>query len=103
MTVLQSRLNPRDEAFQANRDHMQAQVDDLRDKVAALREGGGRKRRNATSNAANCCPGNACRHCWTRGHRFSSCPNWRPWMSTMTPYPAQASSPASAAWPARNA
>ena len=43
MTVLQSRLNPRDEAFQANRDHMQAQVDDLRDKVAALREGGGKK------------------------------------------------------------
>jgi 3-methylcrotonyl-CoA carboxylase beta subunit len=43
MTVLQSRLNPRDEAFQANRDHMQAQVNDLRDKVAALREGGGKK------------------------------------------------------------
>ena len=36
MTVLQSRLNPRDETFQANSDHMQTQVDDLR-------EGGGKK------------------------------------------------------------
>ncbi|MCR9187143.1 MAG: methylcrotonoyl-CoA carboxylase [Halieaceae bacterium] len=43
MTVLQSRLNPRDETFQANSDHMQTQVDDLRERVAALREGGGKK------------------------------------------------------------
>lgn len=43
MTVLQSRLNARDDTFQANRDHMQAQVDHLRDTVAGLREGGGKK------------------------------------------------------------
>ena len=43
MTVLQSRLNPRDETFQANSHHMQTQVDDLRERVAALREGGGKK------------------------------------------------------------
>ena len=30
MTVLQSRINTRDDAFAANRDHMQTQVDDLR-------------------------------------------------------------------------
>ena len=29
MTVLQSRINTRDAAFAANREHMQAQVDDL--------------------------------------------------------------------------
>src|SRR6056297_1059564 len=43
MTVLQSNLNPRDEAFQKNSDHMQAQVDDLGRLVATIREGGGEK------------------------------------------------------------
>ncbi len=43
MTVLQTRINPRDPAFDANRAHMQAQVDDLREKVAAIRQGGGEK------------------------------------------------------------
>ncbi len=43
MTVLQTHLNPRDEAFQTNRAHMQAQVDDLREKVAQIHQGGGEK------------------------------------------------------------
>ncbi|MBN7798304.1 carboxyl transferase domain-containing protein [Parahaliea mediterranea] len=43
MSVLQTRINPRDEDFGRNRDHMQAQVDDLRAKVAELRQGGGEK------------------------------------------------------------
>ncbi|QIB66178.1 carboxyl transferase domain-containing protein [Kineobactrum salinum] len=43
MTVLQSSLNPRDETFRANHEHMQAQVDDLRQLVAKIREGGGEK------------------------------------------------------------
>jgi 3-methylcrotonyl-CoA carboxylase beta subunit len=43
MTVLQTRLNPRDEGFQANSEHMQRQVDDLGELVASLREGGGPK------------------------------------------------------------
>ena len=43
MTVLQSRLNPRDEGFQANSEHMQRQVKDLGQLVASLREGGGPK------------------------------------------------------------
>ncbi len=43
MSVLSTRINPRDEAFARNRDHMQAQVDDLREKVAIIREGGGPK------------------------------------------------------------
>jgi 3-methylcrotonyl-CoA carboxylase beta subunit len=41
MTVLTSHINTRDEAFGANRNHMQAQVDDLREKVDAVRRGGG--------------------------------------------------------------
>jgi 3-methylcrotonyl-CoA carboxylase beta subunit len=41
MTVLQSRINTRDEAFTTNRDHMQAQVDDLRAVVDKIRAGGG--------------------------------------------------------------
>ena len=43
MTVLQSRLNTRDAAFATNRDHMQAQVDDLRTVVNKIRQGGGAK------------------------------------------------------------
>ncbi len=41
MSVLQSRINPRDAAFAANRDAMQAQVDDLRRVVDTIRQGGG--------------------------------------------------------------
>ena len=41
MTVLTSHINTRNEAFGANRNHMQAQVDDLREKVDAVRRGGG--------------------------------------------------------------
>jgi 3-methylcrotonyl-CoA carboxylase beta subunit len=43
MTVLQSRINTRDDAFAANRDAMQAQVDDLRTVVDTIRQGGGEK------------------------------------------------------------
>jgi 3-methylcrotonyl-CoA carboxylase beta subunit len=43
MSVLQSRINTRDAAFAANRDHMQAQVDDLRQVVEQVRQGGGPK------------------------------------------------------------
>ncbi|MFT4519276.1 MAG: 3-methylcrotonyl-CoA carboxylase beta subunit [Halioglobus sp.] len=43
MSVLQSRINPRSEAFEKNRDHMQAQVDDLRQLVEKIHRGGGEK------------------------------------------------------------
>jgi 3-methylcrotonyl-CoA carboxylase beta subunit len=43
MAVLHSRINTRDDAFAKNRDHLQAQVDDLRRKVDTIRQGGGRK------------------------------------------------------------
>jgi 3-methylcrotonyl-CoA carboxylase beta subunit len=43
MTVLQSRINTRDDAFAINRDHMQTQVDDLRAVVDKVRAGGGAK------------------------------------------------------------
>ncbi len=43
MTVLQSRINTRDAAFAANREHMQAQVDDLQAVVDRIRQGGGPK------------------------------------------------------------
>ena len=43
MTVLQSRINPRDAAFATNRDHMQSQVEDLRTVVDKIRQGGGDK------------------------------------------------------------
>ncbi|MCB1855079.1 MAG: methylcrotonoyl-CoA carboxylase, partial [Halieaceae bacterium] len=41
MSVIQSRINPRDAAFAANREHMQAQVDDLRAVVDRIHQGGG--------------------------------------------------------------
>ncbi len=43
MTVLQSKLNTRDAAFEENRAHMQEQVNDLRQKVATIKLGGGEK------------------------------------------------------------
>ena len=43
MTVLQSRINPRDPAFAENREAMQAQVDDLRQLVDRIRQGGGHR------------------------------------------------------------
>ena len=43
MTVLQSRINTRDAAFVANREHMQAQVDDLQAVIDRIRQGGGPK------------------------------------------------------------
>ena len=43
MSVLQTRLNPSDETFQANREHLRAQVEELRQLTARLREGGGAK------------------------------------------------------------
>lgn len=43
MAVLQSRITTRDDTFAKNRRHMQAQVDDLRNVFAAIRQGGGPK------------------------------------------------------------
>jgi 3-methylcrotonyl-CoA carboxylase beta subunit len=43
MSVLQSRINTRDPGFDANREKMQAQVDDLRAVVDGIRQGGGPK------------------------------------------------------------
>lgn len=42
MSVLESMIDRRSEAFAANRDHMQGLVEDLRVKVAAIKEGGGK-------------------------------------------------------------
>ena len=43
MTILQSKVNTRDAGFAENREHMQAQVDDLRELVAQIKQGGGEK------------------------------------------------------------
>ena len=43
MSVIQSRINTRDAGFLANREDMQAQVDDLRRVVDQVRQGGGAK------------------------------------------------------------
>ena len=45
MSVIQSRVNTRDEAFAANREHLQAQVDDLRRLVGVISRGGGEQAR----------------------------------------------------------
>ena len=41
MTILQSKINPRSEEFQANQESMAKAVSDLRDKVATIQQGGG--------------------------------------------------------------
>ncbi|SFV17719.1 carboxyl transferase domain-containing protein, partial [Pseudoduganella namucuonensis] len=41
MTLIESKLNPRSDDFKSNAAAMQALVDDLRDKVAKLAQGGG--------------------------------------------------------------
>ncbi len=43
MSVIQSRINTRDATFTANAQHMQVQIDDLREKVDIIRQGGGEK------------------------------------------------------------
>jgi len=43
MSALQSRINTRDATFAANREHMQKQIDDLREKINIIRQGGGEK------------------------------------------------------------
>ena len=43
MALLDSRINTRDDSFDKNRKHMEAQVDDLRQRVDILHQGGGRK------------------------------------------------------------
>ncbi len=45
MAVIKSKINPRSPEFAANRDHMQALVDDLRERVASVRGGGGERAR----------------------------------------------------------
>ena len=46
MTVLKSALNPRSAEFQTNADAMSALVADLREKVGAIKQGGGAKARD---------------------------------------------------------
>ncbi len=46
MTVLKSALNTRSDDFKANAAHTQAQVDDLRAVIAAIKDGGGAKARD---------------------------------------------------------
>jgi 3-methylcrotonyl-CoA carboxylase beta subunit len=41
MPILKSKINSRDQAFAANHDHMQKQVDDLRKKIGVIAAGGG--------------------------------------------------------------
>ncbi|MFJ3045862.1 carboxyl transferase domain-containing protein [Herbaspirillum chlorophenolicum] len=46
MPQIESKLNPRSEDFQTNRDAMQRIVDDLKQKIAAIAEGGGQAARD---------------------------------------------------------
>ena len=43
MNVLSTHVNPSDDTFKANRDRMQQLVGELRERVAAVRQGGGPK------------------------------------------------------------
>ena len=56
MAVLQSRVNTRDQAFADNRDHMQNQVDDLRQVADTLRQGGGAKARERHTSRGKLLP-----------------------------------------------
>ena len=56
MTVLQSRINTRDDTFSTNRDHMQTQVDDLRELVGQIRQGGGAKARERHTSRGKLLP-----------------------------------------------
>ena len=56
MTVLHSDIDPRSAEFAANAAAMRALVDDLRERVAEVGQGGGKTARDATSPATSCCP-----------------------------------------------
>ena len=45
MTVLHSDINPRSDEFRANAEAMRALVDDLRERVGEVRQGGGEQAR----------------------------------------------------------
>jgi 3-methylcrotonyl-CoA carboxylase beta subunit len=55
MTVLTTSLDRRSEVFAANAAAMRALVADLREKVAAIREGGGEAARRRHLARGNCC------------------------------------------------
>jgi 3-methylcrotonyl-CoA carboxylase beta subunit len=88
MPQIESKLNPRGEEFKANAAAMQALVDDLRAKVAAVAEGGGQAAAPSMSRAASCCRASACRCCSIRARRSSSCRSWRPTRCMTMPPPA---------------
>ena len=48
MPVLRSSINTKSETFIANAEHMQAQVNDLLEKIEQICQGGVKKRRSAT-------------------------------------------------------
>ena len=56
MTVLQTRINTRETAFADNREHMRAQVDDLRQQVAQVHLGGGDKARERHTSRGKLLP-----------------------------------------------
>ncbi len=56
MTLLQTRINPRDEAFGKNRNAMRTQVEDLRERVAEIHRGGGEKARKRHTSRGKLLP-----------------------------------------------
>jgi 3-methylcrotonyl-CoA carboxylase beta subunit len=104
MPQIESKLNPRSEDFKANAAAMQAVVDDLRDKVAKIALGGGEAASAKHVARGKLLPRDRVQMLLDPGTPFlelSQMAAYGMYDERRTRRPA--SSPASAAWPARSA
>lgn len=103
MTILQSKINPRSEEFQANQESMAKAVADLRDKVATIQQGGGPSYQERHIARGKLLPRERINRLLTTAPRSWKSASSPLTTSTMKKSPQQASSPAWAASPAPNA
>ncbi len=103
MPTLETKLNARSEAFKANAEAMQALVADLKAKVAKLAEGGGEAARDKHLSRGKLLPRDRVQQLLDPGTPFLELSQLAAYDMYDDAAPAPASSPASAAWPGRNA
>ena len=103
MTILQSKINPRSEEFQANQESMAQAVADLRDKVSTIQQGGGPSYQERHIARGKLLPRERINRLLDDGSPFLEIGQFAAYNVYDEEVPQQASSPAWAASPAPNA
>ena len=88
MAQLQSKLNPRSEAFRAHAAAMQALVDDLNARLAKIAKAAAPTPAPSTWPAASCCRVSGSSACSTPTRRSSRLRRWPRWACTPRPIAA---------------